>query len=162
MPEALDRKKITEELEQLQLEETRERVDSMRLAKANRERRIKARDNDLRNDAARKLAAKEACWHKKGGKGVAMLAHGNDHNYAVVKHILSHGPTIIICQRCMWVWEPPDASLRRGTKEQRELYRKQYEEYQWAINLPTDNETSGTQLFVINPTQPPESQAVAV
>lgn len=156
MPEPMNRKQITEELENLQLEEARERMEATRQARAYRLRRIQARDRDVANDRMRRRAAKEACWHKKGGKGVTNLAHGNDHNYAVVKHILSHGPTIVICQRCLWVWEAPDVALRRGTAAERELYRVLWEEYQWALNLPTDNETSGTQLFVIaQDTTPP-------
>ncbi len=85
------------------------------------------------------------------GKGVEMLSRGNDHNYAVVKHQLCHGPIIIICQRCSKVVEPPPLELntKKATAEQKAEYRRLYEEYQWWLNLPTDNEMSGTQLFVI-------------
>lgn len=151
MPKEIDRQKINEELADLQLEEARERMEQTRQAREYRLRRIQARDRDVANERLRRRAAKEACWHKKGGKGVTMLAHGNDHNYAVVKHILSHGPTIIVCQRCLWVWEPPDRALLKGNKEERDEYRRQYDEYMWALNLPTDNETSGTQIFVLAP-----------
>jgi hypothetical protein len=147
----IDKKTVTDELEQLQLEETRERVDEMRRVRAAKLHRAQRRTQDLLDARAMQEASQANCWHKKGGKGVEMLPHGNDANYAVVKHTLCHGPLIIICQRCSKVWEPPDIALnsRKASAEDKALYRKLYEEYQWAVNLPTDNEPSGTQLFVI-------------
>lgn len=148
----LDKAKITDELEQLQLEETRERVLNMRQLKESKIRRAAARETDLKSGNARQKAMQDGCWHKKGGKGVEMLSHGNDHNYAVVKHQLCHGPIIIICQRCSRVVEPPDPALnaKKATPEQKAEYKRLYVEYQWWLNLPTDNEMSGTQLFVVS------------
>lgn len=147
----LDKVSITDQLEQLQLEETQERIKQMRERKESNRRRLLSRDTDVRNANARLKAQQDACWHKKGGKGVEMLSRGNDHNYAVVKHQLCHGPIIIICQRCSKVVEPPPLELntKKATAEQKAEYRRLYEEYQWWLNLPTDNEMSGTQLFVI-------------
>ena len=147
-----DKAKVTEELEQLQLEETQERVKEMRQRKESIRRRIASRETDIKNSNARQKAMQDSCWHKKGGKGVSMLSRGNDSNYAVVKHQLCHGPIIIVCQRCSKVVEPPDPALnrKRATAEQKAEYRRLYEEYQWWLNLPTDNEMSGTQLFVVN------------
>lgn len=95
-----------------------------------------------------------------------MLARGNDHNYAVVKHQLCHGPIIIICQRCWHVEEPPDQALnRRGaTAEQKAEYKKLYERYQWWLNLPTDNVMSGpsfsSSIATTNqPPNPPRTKA---
>lgn len=151
-----DKKTATDELEELQLEETRERVREMRLNKASRAARAQRRTEDL-TDARRQQEAIQAnCWHKKGGKGVAMLHHGNDANFAVVKHVLCHGPMIVICQRCFKLWEPPDTALnaRKASAEDKALYKKLWTDYQWAVNLPTDNETSGTQMFVITKAEP--------
>lgn len=146
----LDRKTITEELENLQLEETRDRVDQMRRVRSAKLHRAARRNQDLLDARAMQEAIQANCWHKKGGKGVAMLPHGNDANFAVVKHTLSHGPMIVLCQRCSKVWEPPPPALnaRKASAEDKALYKKLYAEYQWAVNLPTDNEPSGTQLFV--------------
>ena len=146
MPE---RSKLTEELEQLQIEEVKERLaDSAqkRNQRINRGRMVQA---SLEDTARRQKYLQSRCAHRKGGKGVAMLYQGNDANFAVVKHILSHGPLIVICQRCSKLWEPPDKKMnsRKATPEQRQEYKKLWEEYQWAVNLPTDNETSGTKLF---------------
>jgi hypothetical protein len=139
------------ELEALQLEETKERVHQMRQRREGIKRRVEGRDRDLRLANARQKAIQDNCWHKKGGKGVAMLSRGNDHNYAVQKHQLCHGPIIVICQRCSKVWEPPPPEWnRRGaTPEQKAEYKRLYDEYMVALNFPTDNEMSGTQLFVI-------------
>jgi hypothetical protein len=152
MAPELDRKKITEELELLQLEETRERVHLMRARREGHSRRLAARQTDIMNANARQAAAEAACWHKKGGKGVEMLSRGNDHNYAVVKHQLCHGPIIVICQRCGHIEEPPDPRLNRrsASKDEKAEYKRQWESYQWWFNLPTDNTQSGTQLFMIS------------
>jgi hypothetical protein len=159
----LDKKSITEELEQLQLEETRERVYEMRRLREQKTVRAANRDRDIMENLNQQRAIQSQCWHKKGGKGRENLLHGNDANYAVIKHTLSHGPTLIFCQRCSRVWEPPDTRLNapKATAEQKALYKKLHEEYQWAANLPTDNEPSGTQLFVFSsiPTQPQEATA---
>jgi hypothetical protein len=150
--ERLDKAKITNELEELQLEEAQERVNQMRQRKESSRRRLASRESDLKRGRDMDKARQANCWHKKGGKGVEMLSRGNDHNYAVVKHQLCHGPIIIICQRCWHVAEPPDTALnqRRATAEQKAEYKRLYEEYQWWLNLPTDNVMSGTQLFVVN------------
>ena len=142
---------IAAELEELQLEETRERVHEIRARRESKARRVASRNNDIKRAEARKATASAACWHKKGGKGVENLSHGTDNYYAVVKHQLSHGPIIVICQRCPKVWEPPPVELnRRGsTPEQKAEYKRLYTEYLWAVNLPTDNTMSGTQLFQI-------------
>jgi hypothetical protein len=150
MTDRMDKTKITDELEQLQLEETRERVADMRGRRKSQTQRAESIELSLRRDAAMQKMKEAGCWHKKGGKGVENLAHGNDANHAIIKHTLSHGPTIVICQRCFGVWEPP-APLDRSTAtaEQKAEYKRAWTEYQWALNLPTDNEPSGTQLFLI-------------
>ena len=147
----LDKGTVTAQLEQLQLEETTERIAEMRLRKENIRRRAEGRERDIQNANARKKMQEDNCWHKKGGKGVEMLSRGSDAHYAVVKHQLCHGPIIIICQRCSKVVEPPDTRLnaRKATPEQKAEYRRLYDEYQHWLNLPTDNEMSGTQLFVV-------------
>ena len=147
----LDKQKITEELELLQLEESRERVQQIRSKRASRTRRMESRERSLADQRVREKFMQDNCLHKKGGKGVEGRFKGNDPNYAVVKHTLSHGPTIVICQRCFKIWAPPDTALntKKASTEERKLYRQQYEEYTTALNFPTDNEPSGTQLFVI-------------
>ena len=147
----LDRAKITEELENLQLEETRERVHQIRSKRSSRIRRMESRERSLDDQRRREKFMQDNCLHKKGGKGVEGRFKGNDANYAVVKHTLSHGPTIVICQRCFKIWEAPNTALntKKASVEERKEYKRLYEEYTTALNYPTDNEPSGTQLFVI-------------
>jgi hypothetical protein len=151
----LDRKSITEELENLQLEETRDRVETMRRMRDARLHRAARRNQDLKDARSMQESIQAGCWHKKGGKGVAQLHQGSDAHYAVIKHVLSHGPMVVICQRCFKLWEPPPVALnaRKASVEDKALYKQLYAEYQWAVNLPTDNETSGTQLFVFTTEQ---------
>jgi hypothetical protein len=153
----LDKASITAQLEQLQLEETQERVYEMRRNKEARIQRAASRERDIARDNAMRKASQDACWHKKGGKGVEMLLRGNDHNFAVVKHQLCHGPIIIICQRCFKLVEPPNPALnaKTATAQQKAEYKRLYDEYVLWLNLPTDNEMSGTQLFVIGPPPTP-------
>jgi hypothetical protein len=149
---ALDKAKVTEQLEQLQLEEALANAETRRNKTAERNNRIKAIERSLKDTQARQRDIQNRCAHRKGGKGVAMLYQGNDSNYAVVKHTLSHGPTIVICQRCARVWEPPPRELiaKGATAEMRAEYRRLAQDYQWALNLPTDNEPSGTALFAFH------------
>jgi hypothetical protein len=146
----LDKAKVTEQLEQLQLEEAIANAEDRRNKKTERGNRMKMIERALKDGEARQRDIQNRCAHKKGGKGVAMLYQGNDSNYAVVKHTLSHGPTIVLCQRCAKVWEPPVVPAKDASKEERAEYRRLLEEYRWAFNLPTDNEPSGTVLFAFH------------
>ena len=151
MPEKMDREKIENEMQDLQLEKMREDVTALRNNKRQRTIRMEGLQKSLRDNNARQKLIQSRCAHRKGGKGIQMLFQGNDANFAVVKFTLCHGPTIVVCQRCIRVWEPPDRKLiKRGAPpEDRALYKRQAEEYQWAMNLPTDNEPGGTKLFEI-------------
>jgi hypothetical protein len=150
--------KITpaQELEQLQLEETRYKIRDLRNAEDTRRTRARAVESSLRSDGERTAIMQAQCVHRKGGKGVEMIYRGNDSNYAVIKHQLPHGPIIVICQRCIKLWTPPDPVLnaKGATVEMRRLYAKQLKEYHEALNYPTDNEMSGSQLFVITRNEP--------
>lgn len=146
-----DRKQMQDELEELQLQEARDSAEQRKLNRSQRESRIKAIEMSLRRDRANQERIQAACVHRKGGKGTAQMYQGNDPNYAVVTHTLSHGPTIVICQRCGKVWEPPPALPKKATPEQKAAYKAELFEYRRALNLPTDNEPSGTVLFGFTP-----------
>jgi hypothetical protein len=152
MAERMDKAKISDELEQLQLEETRDRIAKSRRDKTMQLRRITDKQNALKRNAAIQAQAQSICVHKKGGKGKENWFNGNDSDYAVVKHILSHGPMIVVCQRCGCLWEPPPLELRNGTAEEKREYKRLYVEYRAATEFPTDNMTSGARLFEISNT----------
>ena len=141
------------ELEQLNLDEARERAAQRVNARTQRANRMRALERSMTDNEARQRDIQSRCAHKKGGKGVGGLYSGNDANYAIIKHTLSHGPTICICQRCRRKWEPPNKALiakGTATPETRALYRSQAEDYNWAMNAPTDNEPSGSALFAFS------------
>jgi hypothetical protein len=148
----LDKSKVNDELEQLQLEEARDNAERRRNTRNDRANRVRMIETALKNGEALQKSIQSRCAHRKGGKGIAMLFQGNDANYAVVKHTLSHGPTIVLCQRCAKVWAPPPRIWNRkgATAEQKAAYRQLAMDYQWALNLPTDNEPSGTVLFAFH------------
>jgi len=140
-------KNIQEEYAALQLEQLRDTVSQIRRRKAVRDNRIAALRISSEDQDRQTKADQAQCHHRKGGRGLNWRLNGNDPNYSVVQHTLSHGPTLIICQRCKKEWLPP-APLKRGAStEERAAYKTQLAEYRWASALPTDNEPSGTRLF---------------
>lgn len=143
--------KATEELESLQLEEARDAAEQRKQKRTGRAARARGIEAALRRDRFHQEQIQAACQHRKGGKGTSQMYAGNDPNYALVTHTLSHGPTIVICQRCGKLWRPPEPLPRKHTAEQRAQYRTEVAEYRRALNLPTDNEPSGTVLFGFTP-----------
>jgi len=135
------------ELEALQLEELREQANERKSARAARVRQLRtvAMALKLTDDAQRNRQAR--CAHRKGGKNLEQFFDGNDSNYAVVKHTLSHGPIIVLCQRCQKLWERPAQLNPDATREQIAMWEQQMAEYRAALAFPTDNEPSGSVLF---------------
>src|SRR6516162_7225595 len=123
-------KNVNDELAQLSLEKTRFEVQNLRGQENTRKLRARAVEAALKADIERTQRTISACAHRKGGKGLEMIYRGNDHNYAVVKHQLPHGPIIVICQRCPKVWTPPDPALiaKGATAEDRAEYKQQLRE----------------------------------
>ena len=138
------------ELEQLQLEEARELAQDRRNMRAQKLTRSQGIEATLKRSRFTQERIQAGCVHRKGGKGVAQLHQGNDTNYALVTHTLSHGPTIVICQRCGKLWEPPVKLAKNASPEQKAKYREDFTEYRRALSLPTDNEPSGTTLFMFS------------
>jgi uncharacterized protein len=134
---------------QLQLEDLTMRVEN---EKARRKAIAQAHEQAMRTlDEANKNIEKDQafCKHKKGGKNLEGIINGNDPNYSVIKHTYATGEVEVLCSRCGKQWKEPKAALRKTDPEK---YKEQMEEYREAINFPTDNEPSGTQLFMITGT----------
>ena len=141
--------KMREDLERMQLEELYENARQREKRKLGVEARKKRVEASIATQERTERGRQAICKHRKGGKGLAGLFNGSDANFALITHTLSHGPTVVYCMRCSKRWEPPNPALnsKKATDEQRTLYMKQYEEYLWARNAPTDNEPSGTVIF---------------
>lgn len=146
-----DRKAITEELEILNLEEARASAEDRKIVRASRKNRSEAIEMSLKRDRQNQAFIQAGCKHLKGGKGTSQMYAGNDSNFAVVTHTLSHGETIVVCQRCGKIERPPKLPAKT-TPEQRAKYREDVAEYRRWLNMPTDNEPSGTTLFAFTPT----------
>ena len=151
-----DKKNVMAELDELNLIEARFRVGHLQSAQAIRKVRQASVERSLRAEMQRETYKQSICRHRKGGKGVEMMLMGSDSNYAVIKHIYPHGLLCVYCQRCGKEWRPPDAALNRkgATIEDRREYARLYKEYTEAVNFPTDNETSGSQLFMVTRGEP--------
>ena len=146
-----DQKAINEELQLLNLEEAREAAQDRKTARVGRKNRSEAIEMSLKRDRQHQDFIQAGCKHLKGGKGTSQMYAGNDSNYAVITHTLSHGETIVVCQRCGKIERPPKPIPKNATPEQRAQYRADLVEYRRWLNLPTDNEPSGTTLFAFTP-----------
>jgi hypothetical protein len=140
--------KLQKEMEALQLEEMRYRVQEMRGHQQGREIRRRSVEDALEAERINTGRTQAACMHKKGGMGVESLMQGNDSHYAVAKFILPTGAQIVICMRCFKLWTPPELP-RKATPEDKQIYARQLKEYQDAIAFPTDNTTGGSQIYLV-------------
>lgn len=139
-----------EELEQLQLEEARQQALDRKTARDQKKNRVEAIEAALKRDRENQEAIQAACTHRKGGKGAAGIYRGQDSNFSVITHTFAEGITRVVCQRCGKKWEPPPPLAKKATPEQKAEYKAAYAEYRRALELPTDNEPSGTVLFAFS------------
>lgn len=131
------------ELLQLELEEKRENAA---IRKSNRDARRQARETteqSLADANAEQIAIQDMCTHRKGGLNADQIIVGNHANMAVVKNTLPFGDVMIVCQRCGKVWLRP----REKDFVSKVEYKTALKDYRVALNFPTDNVTSGSQMF---------------
>lgn len=135
----LDREKLLLEQQQLELEDTREQVEERKRKRAEKKRTRELQEATLAQQWRDRFATMRECNHKKGGKGVNAVVHGqgNDSNYAVVKHQYGNGQVWILCQRCLAEWRPGDTAATHPTGIG----------YREALAFPTDNEMSTSVQF---------------
>ena len=155
----IDRKQVSEELADLQLEEARFAADQRKQKRVDRANKSAAIEASLKRDRFNQERIQSSCAHRKGGKGVSQMYFGNDANFAVITYTLAHGPTLVICQRCGKTWKEPELLPKKATAEQRAQYRLDLQEYRRALNFPTDNEPGGTVLFSFTPNMEEEALA---
>jgi hypothetical protein len=151
MPER--EKNVQAEMDALQLEEMRYRIQEMRGRQNTREIRRRSIEESLRAERESRAQIQALCFHKKGGMGVESLMQGNDSHYAVAKFILPTGPQIVICMRCFKLWTPPDPIPRNASKDEVRDYLLKVKEYQEAVAFPTDNTTGGSQIYLVRDNQ---------
>jgi hypothetical protein len=141
---------IREQLEKLQLEEALEAAEKRANHKLERSMRQKeiAESIQAYNEEQKRIQA--SCRHRKGGKGVEQLYMGSDSNYAIIKHTFASGKRCVVCMRCRKYVEEPAPLAARATKAEREEWMQKRTEFEQWWNLPTDNEESGTRLFILS------------
>lgn len=140
---------LTEQLQKLQLEELLEAARAKVARKEEQQMRQAEITESIKTFERNQAQIQASCRHRKGGKGVENIYNGSDSNYAIVKHTFANGTRCVICIRCRKYVQEPDTPNKRMTKEQREEWDKQRREFEQWWALPTDNEESGTRLFVI-------------
>jgi hypothetical protein len=134
------------EMRRVQLALQKEQLAEINERKERRRAKLEKQAADIEANRRNRAQRQASCKHKKGGRNRPGLARGTDANYAVVVNTMPTGEVIVICQRCAKKWEAPTAELKRSDPA---AFAIQMAEYRRALEFPTDNEPSGTQLFLI-------------
>lgn len=142
----------------LELEDLTNRVQNERERRAAIVRAHKATQESIDQADRDKAREQGTCRHKKGGKNMEGILNGNDANYSVIKHTYPWGVTAVHCTRCGKEWWPAPAAMKKANPA---AYKQQQREYVEALNLPTDNEPSGSLMFSISYESPEMAAARA-
>jgi hypothetical protein len=151
--------RIDQELQAWQLEETRDRVLASRAKKHQRNAAAEQYERGMKQNQIKQKMREDSCPHRKGGKNMAGLLKGNDANHSIVRHTLPLGEIMVLCQRCFKIWRRPDRKLLKGDAAAKAKYMDLLAQYRTALEFPTDNEDSGTQIFMAYSTEEEESAA---
>lgn len=131
---------------QLHVEDLQMRVENEKARRVQIARNHEAQQQSLEDYNRQVVREQEVCKHRKGGQDLEGILNGTDNFYSVVKNTYPWGELGVICTRCNKEWRKPSEEL---SKTNPELYAQQLAEYRAAINFPTDNQPSGTQIFLI-------------
>jgi hypothetical protein len=90
---------------------------------------------------AQRNAQQESCNHLKGGTGAEAFLRGMGDSpyFAVIKHKLPSGRSMVLCQRCGKEWHPADKF---------DSSIKETPGYSQALSWPTNNSASGSSTFL--------------
>lgn len=146
--------RIDLQLKRLNLELVTEQLQTLQHQKEAKRLKLQQQERDIRETNAQKELRQARCRHKKGGRNKEGLDRGNSADYAVIQNTFPAGNVEVMCQRCHKEWRVPLLELKATNPD---LYLKQLREYRIALEWPTDNEPSGTQIFLItkHSEQPP-------
>ena len=142
-----DKKTASDELEELQLEETRERGREMAATRPHASRARNKRTEALMEARRQQEAIQANCWHKKGGQRRGDVASRQRCELCRRETHTLPRPHHRRLPAMRKLWEPPDRRIERaeGHRRREGPLQKDYGLItSWAVNLPTDNETSGT------------------
>lgn len=133
-------KALEDEEAALDLEIKREKVRKIREERQSKLDEARSKMDSVRDLLAQRKRLQAHCNHRKGGRGPGAVLNGEgmDSNYAVVRHMLPSGRLMILCQRCGQEEYSRDPITGASATEQYERFS----------NFPTDNQTSGSSLFI--------------
>jgi hypothetical protein len=134
------------EMKKISLELNQEALADLKGKKEARLIKMRKQQEDIAKNAQLKEQREKACNHRKGGRNKAGLVKGNAPNYSIIVNTYPAGNKDILCQRCGKEWKEPLLDLRATDPD---LYKRLMREYERVLEWPTDNEPSGTQLFLI-------------
>jgi hypothetical protein len=141
------------ELQSLEMEERRLRVEALRTSveqersrRAERERARKAQQDAIDDERRNHDAEQAVCKHKKGGRNLEGFLDGNDNDASIIKNTYPWGEQGAMCTRCLKEWRQPPDSLKKSNPKE---YKRLLDEFKAAMSAPTDNTPSGNALFII-------------
>jgi hypothetical protein len=137
------------ELKLVTLELNKESLQKLQDAKTSRLAKMRKQAMDMAENERQKTMREANCKHRKGGRNKEGLDKGNDSDYAVIQNTYPTGQVQIMCQRCGATWDNPPIELKALDPD---LYNLKLRAYRRALEWPTDNEPSGTQIFLITKT----------
>lgn len=133
-------KALEDEEAALDLELKREKVRRIREERQSKLDETHERQKSIRDMIDQRKRLQANCNHRKGGRGAGAVLNGQgmDTNFAVVRHMLPSGALLILCQRCGQEEYSRDPLTGKPATDQYERF----------ANFPTDNQTSGSSLFI--------------
>lgn len=132
-----------------QTEFYREQNEQSRARRNERARMHATQEETLAANRKLEAASQRNCNHKKGGKGDDLVNnHGNDPNFAVIKHQYPWGEWSVFCTRCFADWRPWHTEKNHPTGIA----------FKTAFEWPTDNAASGSCQFRMPERRQPEAR----
>lgn len=139
----LREREVELETKELNLEVLRDQVKKLRERQAAQRMSHQQVEDAIQDFREQQERGYDGCNHKKGGKNLeGARGRGLDDKYAIIRHQLPVGDLAIICTKCRKMWLPSALALRMGVEPDAEGYKI-------ACGWPTDNEDSGSSLFVV-------------
>ena len=141
----LEAKRLEVKFSAARLVDMEEQLADRELKRETIRQRSRTNGKTLKQTADSDRQSQSRCNHRKGGQGVAGIVggHGDDNQYAVLKHQFCNGDTWVRCLRCGKTWKP----AVRSAYYSEESYLIAVSEYQAALNFNTRNITSGSVVF---------------
>lgn len=133
--------------ESLELEDLTYKVENEQNRRSERRQQMQTQQRSILDAQRQQKAVQDACPHRKGGKDMGGLSRGTDTKYSVNTSTTPWGQQYVMCTRCgKEVWGPFNGKPADP-------------EFAAWLQLPTDNEPSGTQIFLVYPPKPPGAES---